>query len=57
MHLAAPQKDDTPTPEQATQEVRGPELGPALKRDRILQRVRAASRRLTPPGGTSDRLR
>jgi hypothetical protein len=35
------------------QEVRGPEIGPALKRDRILQRVQAARKRLTP---TSDRL-
>jgi hypothetical protein len=32
-------------------EIRGPELGPALKRDRLLQRVRAARKRLTqvPP--------
>ena len=27
-------------------EIRGPEIGPALKRDRLLQRVRAAHRRL-----------
>jgi hypothetical protein len=33
-------------------ETRGPELGPALKRDRLLQRVRAARRRLTPAPGT-----
>jgi hypothetical protein len=29
-------------------EIRGPEIGPALKRDRLLQRVRAARKRLTP---------
>jgi hypothetical protein len=47
MHYAAPQdqeNDRTPS----THQVRGPELGPALKRDRILQRVRAAKTRLTP---------
>lgn len=31
-----------------TQEIRGPELGSALKRDRLLQRVSAARKRLTP---------
>jgi len=40
--------------ETARQEVRGPELGPALKRERILQRVQAARRRLAPK---SSRLR
>jgi hypothetical protein len=29
-------------------EIRGPELGPALKRDRLLQRVLAARKRLAP---------
>jgi hypothetical protein len=29
-------------------EIRGPELGPALKRDVVLQRVRAAQKRLSP---------
>lgn len=35
----------------AHQQIRGPEIGPALKRDRLLNRVRAARRRLiqTPP--------
>jgi len=32
------------------QVVRGPEIGPAQKRDRLLQRVRAARKRLTPTG-------
>lgn len=30
------------------EEIRGPELGPALKRDQLLQRVRAARKRLSP---------
>lgn len=39
-------------------QIRGPEIGPALKRDRLLQRVRAARKRLTPkPGDTLARLR
>ncbi|HEV2789860.1 MAG TPA: hypothetical protein VGV69_01000 [Solirubrobacterales bacterium] len=29
-------------------EIRSPEIGPALKRDMLLQRVRAARKRLTP---------
>lgn len=54
MHIAAsPKNDRPPTPEQ----VRGPELGPALKRDRILQRVRAAKRRLTSPPGSLAKTR
>jgi hypothetical protein len=32
----------------ASEEIRGPEIGPALKRDRLLQRVRAARKRLAP---------
>lgn len=32
--------------ESARQEGRGPELGPGLKRERILQRVKAARKRL-----------
>lgn len=36
----------------APEEIRGPELGPALKRDQLLSRVRAARKRLSqvPPG-------
>lgn len=30
------------------EEIRGPEIGPALKRDVLLQRVRAARKRLAP---------
>jgi hypothetical protein len=37
-------KDASRTPD----EIRGPEIGPAIKRDRLLQRVRAARKRLTP---------
>lgn len=40
-----------------SEEIRGPEIGPALKRDVLLQRVRAARKRLSPiPGGVA-RLR
>lgn len=54
MHFAAAQENDrSPSPKQ----VRGPELGPALKRDRLLQRVRAAKRRLTSPPGSLARTR
>ena len=38
--------------------IRGPDIGPAPKRDRLLQRVRAARKRLTPKAGdTPARLR
>jgi hypothetical protein len=30
------------------EEIRGPEIGPALNRDRLLQKVRAARKRLSP---------
>jgi hypothetical protein len=40
------------------EEIRGPEIGPALKRDRLLQKVRAARKRLSPiPSHTVARLR
>ncbi len=38
-------------------EIRGPEIGSALKRDRLLQRVRAARSKLSPGAGTLPRLR
>ncbi|HEX7279370.1 MAG TPA: hypothetical protein VF255_07080 [Solirubrobacterales bacterium] len=38
-------------------EIRGPEIGPALKRDRLLQRVRAARKRLSPIPSAVPRLR
>jgi hypothetical protein len=38
-------------------EIRGPELGPALKRDVLLQRVRAARKRLSPIPARVPRLR
>jgi hypothetical protein len=41
----------------APQEVRGPEIGPALKRDMLLQRVRAARKRLTPGSDRFARVR
>lgn len=49
-----------PLSKEATQikdEVRGPEIGPALKRDMLLQRVRAARKRLSPIPNTAARLR
>lgn len=41
----------------ARKEIRGPEIGPALKRDRLLQRVRAARKRLSPIPNAVPRLR
>jgi hypothetical protein len=42
----------------ARRRIRGPEIGPALKRDRLLRRVRAARKRLTPEAtDTLTRLR
>lgn len=38
-------------------EIRGPELGPALKRDRLLQRVRAARSKLSPAPSGLPKLR
>lgn len=55
MHFAAPPENDRTI--DLKQEIRGPDLGPALKRDRVLQRVRAARRRLTPAPGTVPKLR
>ena len=39
------------------QGVRGPEIGPALKRDVLLQRVRAARKRLSPAPSAMPRPR
>jgi hypothetical protein len=41
-------------PSKAQQQVRPPELGPALKREQLLQRVRAISKRL--PQNSSNAL-
>lgn len=41
----------------AREEIRGPEIGPALKRDVLLQRVRAARKRLSPIPSAIPRLR
>lgn len=47
-------KDAIPSPTQ----LRGSEIGPALKRDRLLQRVRAARKRLPQaPSNALARLR
>lgn len=55
MRLAAPPENDSHTT--SKQAMRGPEIGSALKRDRLLQRVRAARKRLTPAPGAVARLR
>jgi hypothetical protein len=44
---SAPQPSD-PKPTRAPTPLRNAEIGPALKRDRLLQRVRAARKRLSP---------
>lgn len=56
MHFAAPPENDR-SPSPNPRQVRGPELGSALKRDRILQRVRAAKTRLTPSRTSVPKLR
>jgi hypothetical protein len=43
-----------PTPER---EIPGPELGPALKRDRLLQKVRAARSKLSSAPSAVPKLR
>lgn len=40
-----------------TEEIRGPEIGPAIKRDRLLQRVRAARKRLSSAPSGALKLR
>jgi hypothetical protein len=51
--VGPPSKNPTPTPD----EIRGPEIGPALKRDMLLQRVRAARKRLSAAPGAVARPR
>jgi hypothetical protein len=41
----------------ARAEIRGTEIGPALKRDVLLQKVRAARKRLSPIPNAVPRLR
>jgi hypothetical protein len=43
--------------EKTEKEIRGPEIGSALKRDVLLQRVRAARKRLAPTPNAVPRLR
>jgi hypothetical protein len=54
MTALAPNSQPSPRP---LEEVRGPEIGPAVKRDVLLQRVRAARKRLSPIPGPAPRLR
>ena len=53
-NAAEPDESKEATP---AREVRGPEIGSALKRDRLLQRVRAARSKLSPGSGAVPRLR
>jgi hypothetical protein len=46
-------KNEDPTP---AREIRGRELGPALKRDRLLRKVSAARKRLSPAPAATPRL-
>ena len=48
---APPEPPSSKDASRAQDEIRGPEIDPALKRDRLLQRVRSARKRLTqtPP--------
>lgn len=55
MHAASPENDSHDN-DNGKREIRRPELGPALKRDRLLQRVRAAKKRLTAAPGTITKL-
>ena len=45
---AAPEPLNSKDAKKTAEEIRGPEIGPALKRDMFLQRVRAARKRLSP---------
>lgn len=53
---SGPQPTHDPEPTRAAG-FGSPEIGPALKRDRLLQRVRAARKRLAPAPGAMARLR
>jgi hypothetical protein len=44
--MNAPQSPSNKSVDQ-TRQIRGPEIGPALKRERLLRRVQAAGKRLT----------
>jgi hypothetical protein len=51
-----PSSSSDPSPARA--ETPRPEIGPALKRDRLLQRVRSARKRLSPaPSSSTLKLR
>jgi hypothetical protein len=54
--MTAPAPSNTPS-SQLRGGVRGPELGPVQKRDVLLQRARAARKRLSPIPNAVARLR
>lgn len=55
--MTAPSGPPSNDVKKTRKEIRGPEIGPALKRDRLLQRVRAARKRLSPTPSAVPRLR
>ncbi|HYQ79404.1 MAG TPA: hypothetical protein VEP91_09900 [Solirubrobacterales bacterium] len=55
--MNAPQASPEAETASSRDAIRGPEIGPALKRDRLLQRVRAARNKLSPGSGAFPRLR
>ena len=54
--MTAPAPNTTPS-DQSQAGVRGPEIGSAQRRDVLLQRVRAARKRLSPTPNAVPRLR
>lgn len=54
--MTAPPPSSSPTT-RTEEVVRAPEIGPALRRDVLLQRVRAARKRLSPNPKAVPRLR
>lgn len=54
--MTAPPPSSKP-PHRRRDEIRGADLSPALKRDVVLQRVRAARKRLSPIPARVPRLR
>ena len=54
---AAPEQPSRDAASRTSEETPKPEIGPAHKRDRLLQRVRAARKRLTAAPSAVPRLR
>jgi hypothetical protein len=54
---AAPRPLNSEDVDRTREEIRGPQLGSARKRDALLQRVRAARKRLSPRANKVARVR